>query len=120
MLEQQIHKKITEINSVLLDRNYNAQDIFDFWDECIKIAKSNQQIFTDEFKVSVNGSKLANKLNKKFDLNLLPKIKRHIKNDIKFLMIDASGKVYEFKGIVLDFLCLDSIIELNNLTFTVY
>ena len=115
-----INERITEINSTLLQLNYKDQDIFLFWEECIKIAKDKQQMFTDEFKTSVNGKRLADKLNDIFDLQLLPKIKRNIKKDIKFLMLDKSGKVYEFKGIVLDFLANDVTIELENSTFTLY
>ena len=115
-----INERIREINSTLLQLNYNDEDIFSFWDECIKIAKDKQQMFTDEFKTSINGKRLADKLNDIFGLQLLPKIKRHIKNDIKFLMMDQSGKVYEFKGIVLDFLANDVTIELENSTFTLY
>lgn len=115
-----IEQRIREINSSLLQLNYKDQDIFSFWDQCIKIAKDKQQMFTDEFKTSVNGKRLADKLNESFGLQLLPKIKRHIKNDIKFLMMDESGKVYEFKGIVLDFLANDVIIELDNSTFSLY
>ncbi len=115
-----IKERITEINSTLLQLNYNDEDIFLFWDECIKIAKDKQQMFTDEFKTSVNGKRLADKLNDIFGLQLLPKIKRNIKNDIKFLMMDQSGKVYEFKGIVLDFLANDVTIELENSTFSLY
>ena len=115
-----INERIREINSTLLQLNYKDQDIFSFWDECIKIAKDKQQMFTDEFKTSVNGKRLADKLNDIFGLQLLPKIKRHIKNDIKFLMMDESGKVYEFKGIVLDFLAKDVTIELENSTFSLY
>ena len=115
-----IHERITEINSNLVQLNYKDQEIFSFWDECIKTAKDKNQIFTDEFKTSINGKRLADKLNKNFGLQLLPKIKRNIKNDIKFLMIDQSGKVYEFKGIVLDFLDNDVTIELNDSTFSLY
>jgi hypothetical protein len=115
-----IHERITEINSTLVQLNYKEQEIFSFWDECIKTAKDKQQIFTDEFKTSVNGKRLADKLNNLFDLQLLPKIKRNIKNDIKFLMLDESGKVYEFKGIVLDFLDNNITIELDNSTFILY
>lgn len=115
-----INERIKEINSTLLLLNYKDQDIFLFWDECIKIAKDKQQMFTDEFKTSVNGKRLADKLNDIFGLQLLPKIKRNIKNDIKFLMMDQSGKVYEFKGIVLDFLANDVTIELDNATFSLY
>ena len=115
-----IKERITKINSTLLLLNYKDQDIFLFWEECIKIAKDKQQMFTDEFKTSVNGKRLADKLNDIFGLQLLPKIKRHIKNDIKFLMMDESGKVYEFKGIVLDFLANDVTIELENSTFSLY
>lgn len=115
-----INERIREINSSLLQLNYKDEDIFSFWDECIKIAKDKQQMFTDEFKNSVNGKRLADKLNDIFGLQLLPKIKRNIKNDIKFLMIDQSGKVYEFKGIVLDFLANDVTIELDNQTFSLY
>ena len=115
-----INERIREINSTLLQLNYKDQDIFLFWEECIKIAKDKQQMFTDEFKTSVNGKRLAEKLNDIFGLQLLPKIKRHIKNDIKFLMMDESGKVYEFKGIVLDFLANDVTIELENSTFSLY
>ena len=71
--------KIEEINNILLKRNYSFEDISIFWDDCIKIVKNKHKIYiADEFKTSVNGEKLANKLNKKFDLNLLPKIKRNI------------------------------------------
>jgi len=35
-------------------------------------------------------------------------------------MMDESGKVYEFKGIVLDFLANDVTIELENSTFSLY
>jgi hypothetical protein len=115
-----IHERITEINSTLMQLNYKDQEIISFWDECIKIAKNKQQMFTDEFKTSVNGKKLADKLNQNFGLQLLPKIKRNIKNDIKFLMLDQSGKVYEFKGIVLDFLDNDVTIELNDSTFSLF
>jgi len=115
-----IHERITEINSTLVQLNYKDQEIFFFWDECIKIAKDKQQMFTDEFKISINGKRLADKLNESFGLQLLPKIKRNIKNDIKFLMLDECGKVYEFKGIVLDFLDSDVSIELNHLTFSLY
>jgi hypothetical protein len=115
-----INERIREINSTLLQLNYKDQDIFSFWDECIKTAKDKQQMFTDEFKTSVNGKRLADKLNHIFALQLLPKIKRNIKNDIKFLMMDQSGKVYEFKGIVLDFLANDVTIELENSTFSLY
>lgn len=115
-----INERIREINSTLLLLNYKDQDILLFWQECIKIAKDKQQMFTDEFKTSVNGKRLADKLNYIFGLQLLPKIKRNIKNDIKFLMMDQSGKVYEFKGIVLDFLANDVTIELDNSTFSLY
>ena len=115
-----INERITEINSTLLQLNYNDQDILSFWQECIKIAKDKQQMFTDEFKTSVNGKRLADKLNDTFGLQLLPKIKRNIKKDIKFLMMDDSGKVYQFKGIVLDFLANDVTIELENSTFSLY
>jgi hypothetical protein len=115
-----IHERIIEINSTLMELNYKDDEIFLFWDECIKIAKDKNQIFTDEFKISINGKKLADKLNKKFGLQLLPKIKRDIKNDTKFLMIDESKKVYKFKGIVLDFLDNDVTIELNNSIFSLY
>ena len=115
-----INERIKEINSSLLQLNYKDQDIFLFWDECIKIAKDKQQMFTDEFKTSVNGKRLADKLNDIFGLQLLPKIKRNIKKDIKFLMMDESGKVYEFKGIVLDFLDNNVTIELENSTFSLY
>ena len=115
-----IHERITEINSTLVQLNYKDQEIISFWDECIKIAKDKQQMFTDEFKISINGKRLANKLNNGSNLQLLPKIKRNIKNDIKFLMLDQSGKVYEFKGIVLDFLDNDISIELDNSTFSLY
>lgn len=115
-----IEQRIREINSTLLQLNYKDQDILSFWQECIKIAKDKQQMFTDEFKTSVNGKRLADKLNDSFDLQLLPKIKRNIKKDIKFLMMDQSGKVYEFKGIVLDFLANDVTIELENSTFSLY
>jgi hypothetical protein len=115
-----IHERITEINSTLLQLNYKDQEILSFWDECIKIAKDKQKMFTDEFKISINGKRLADKLNESFGLQLLPKIKRNIKNDIKFLMLDQSGKVYEFKGIVLDFLDNDVIIELKDSTFSLY
>ena len=115
-----INERIREINSTLLQLNYKDQDILLFWQECIKIAKDKQQMFTDEFKISINGKRLSDKLNNIFGLQLLPKIKRHIKNDIKFLMMDESGKVYEFKGIVLDFLANDITIELENSTFTLY
>ena len=115
-----IHERITEINSTLMQLNYKEQDILSFWDECIKIAKDKKQMFTDEFKISINGKRLADKLNESFGLQLLPKIKRNIKNDIKFLMLDQSGKVYEFKGIVLDFLDNDIAIELDNSTFSLY
>jgi hypothetical protein len=115
-----IHERITEINSTLVQLNYKDQEIFSFWDECIKIAKDKQQMFTDEFKISINGKRLADKLNESFGLELLPKIKRNIKNDIKFLMLDHSGKVYEFKGTVLDFLDTNVTIELNNSTFSLY
>jgi hypothetical protein len=115
-----IHERITEINTTLLQLNYKDQEIFSFWDECIKIAKDKKQMFTDEFKISINGKRLADKLNKSFGLQLLPKIKRNIKNDIKFLMLDECGKVYEFKGIVLDFLDSDVSIELDNTTFSLY
>jgi hypothetical protein len=115
-----IHERITEINSTLMQLNYKDQEILSFWDECIKIAKDKHQMFTDEFKISINGKRLADKLNQSFGLQLLPKIKRNIKNDIKFLMLDQSGKVYEFKGIVLDFLDSDVTIELNDSTFSLY
>jgi hypothetical protein len=115
-----IHERITEINKTLVELNYKEQEIISFWNECIKIAKDKQQMFTDEFKISINGKRLADKLNESFGLQLLPKIKRNIKNDIKFLMLDQSGKVYEFKGIVLDFLDHDVTIELDNSTFTLY
>ena len=115
-----INERIKEINSTLVQLNYKDEDIFSFWDECIKIAKDKQQMFTDEFKTSVNGKRLADKLNDIFGLQLLPKIKRNIKKDIKFLMLDQSGKVYEFKGIVLDFLANDVTIELENSTFSLY
>jgi hypothetical protein len=115
-----INERIIEINSTLLQLNYKDQDILLFWQECIKIAKDKQQMFTDDFKSSVNGKRLADKLNYIFSLQLLPKIKRHIKNDIKFLMMDQSGKVYQFKGIVLDFLANDVTIELENSTFSLY
>ena len=115
-----IKERITEINSTLVQLNYKDQDILLFWEECIKIAKDKQQMFTDEFKTSVNGKRLADKLNNIFGLQLLPKIKRNIKKDIKFLMMDESGKVYEFKGIVLDFLANDVTIELENSTFSLY
>ena len=115
-----IEQRIREINSTLVQLNYKDQDIFSFWEECIKIAKDKQQMFTDEFKTSVNGKRLADKLNDTFDLKLLPKIKRNIKKDIKFLMMDESGKVYQFKGIVLDFLANDVTIELENSTFSLY
>jgi hypothetical protein len=115
-----IHERITEINKTLVELNYKEQEIISFWNECIKIAKDKQQMFTDEFKISINGKRLADKLNESFGLKLLPKIKRNIKNDIKFLMLDQSGKVYEFKGIVLDFLDHDVTIELDNSTFTLY
>ena len=115
-----IEQRIREINSTLVQLNYKDQDIFSFWEECIKIAKDKQQMFTDEFKTSVNGKRLADKLNDSFDLQLLPKIKRNIKKDIKFLMMDQSGKVYDFKGIVLDFLDNDITIELDNSTFSLY
>jgi hypothetical protein len=115
-----IHERITEINKTLVELNYKDQEIIFFWDECIKIAKDKQQMFTDEFKTSVNGKRLADKLNQSFGLQLLPKIKRNIKNDIKFLMMNQSGKVYEFKGIVLDFLDSDITIELNDSTFSLY
>ena len=84
-----------------------------------RIAKEKKQIFTDDFNVSVNGKRLAEKLNKLFGLQLQPKIKRFIKNDVKFLMIDEFGKVYEFKGIVLDFIANDVAIELCNKTFNI-
>lgn len=115
-----INERIREISSTLVQLNYKDQDIFLFWDECIKTAKNKQQIFTDEFKTSVNGKRLADKLNDIFGLQLLPKIKRHIKDDIKFLMIDQNGKIYQFKGIVLDFLANDITIELENSTFSLY
>lgn len=115
-----INERITEINSTLVQLNYKDQDIFSFWEECIKTAKDKHQMFTDEFKTSVNGKRLADKLNDTFGLQLLPKIKRNIKKDIKFLMMDQSGKVYEFKGIVLDFLANDVTIELENSTFSLY
>ena len=115
-----INERIREINSTLVQLNYKDQDIFLFWEECIKIAKDKQQMFTDEFRISVNGKRLADKLNDTFGLQLLPKIKRNIKKDIKFLMMDQSGKVYEFKGIVLDFLANDVTIELENSTFSLY
>jgi hypothetical protein len=115
-----IQERIKEINSTLLLHNYNDQDIISFWDDCIKNANDKQQLFTDEFKTSINGKKLADKLNNLFGLKLLPKIKRNIKNDIKFLMLDEFGKVYEFKGIVLDFLDNDITIELDHSTFSLY
>lgn len=115
-----IYEKIREINTILLDNNYNDKQIFSFWNDCIKIAKDKHQTYTDEFKTSVNGKRLADKLNNIFGLELLPKIKRHIKDDIKFLMIDQNGKIYQFKGIVLDFLANDITIELENSTFRLY
>lgn len=117
---QNILEKIKEINTNLLDNNFDEKQIFLFWDECIKIAKDKHQTYTDEFKISVNGKRLADKLNTIYGLKLLPKIKRHIKDDIKFLMMDESGKVYQFKGIVLDFLANDVTIELDNSNFSIY
>lgn len=115
-----IQERIKEINSSLLLLNYSDQDVISFWEECIKTANDKKHFFTDDFKVSINGKKLADKLNKVFGLQLLPKIKRNIKNDIKFLMLDEFGKVYEFKGIVLDFLDNNITIELENKTFSLY
>ena len=83
--------------------------------ECIDLMKLEQNgISLAEFKESTNALKLAKKLNSQFALELLPKIKRHIKDDIKFLMITEENRIYEFKGTVLDFLSSKVTIELEE------
>jgi hypothetical protein len=83
--------------------------------ECIDLMKLEMEgISLAEFKTSTNAIKLASKLNNQFNLELLPKIKRYIKDDIKFLMITEDNRIYEFKGTVLDFLSSKVTIELEE------
>lgn len=103
-----------------LNRLYRENKLsIDTYTELMEFAEPNQKVFSDSFNASVNGKRLADKMNKLFAIQLQPKIKRFIKNDIKFLMINEFGEVYEFKGIVLDFLANDITIELDGNVFNI-
>lgn len=74
------------------------------------------------FKKSLNGGKLSRLLNKKFDLQLKPMIKRRNINcdKVKFEMIDQEENVYFFKGTVLEFLSKGITIEKDHRSFSFY